>query len=81
MGNFANLRKRARISIHLMERNKIRLTKDYYPVVLPFVIVFSLLLLIYRNGRRAAWRQCLYGIGGWWAGIAGERGAPPWAAV
>jgi hypothetical protein len=80
MGDFADLRARGPLSIHLSERNKINLTRDCYPRLTPWVIAVSLPLLLYRFGRRRAWRQCLYGLGGWWAGIRAERGPPGWLA-
>jgi N-acetylglucosaminyl-diphospho-decaprenol L-rhamnosyltransferase len=80
MGQFTDLARRARLPIHLSERNKILLTRDCFPAVLPIVCAFSLVLIVYRYGRRAAWRQSLYGLAGWWAGIIGERGAPTWLA-
>jgi N-acetylglucosaminyl-diphospho-decaprenol L-rhamnosyltransferase len=81
MGDFGNLRARGPLSIHLSERNKINLTRDCFPRLTLWVIAVSLPLLLYRFGRRRAWRQCLYGARGWWAGIRAERGPPRWLGV
>jgi N-acetylglucosaminyl-diphospho-decaprenol L-rhamnosyltransferase len=79
MGNFWQFRRRARLSVHLNERNRILLTKDHYPALVLGVGVSAFALFLYRYGRRMAWRQYLYALGGWWAGVRGERGAPRWA--
>lgn len=80
MGNFWQLTRRARLSIHLGERNRLLLTKDHDPGLLVFVGASAFTLFAYRYGRRLAWRQYIYAIVGWWAGLRGERGAPQWAA-
>jgi N-acetylglucosaminyl-diphospho-decaprenol L-rhamnosyltransferase len=65
---------RSRISVYLGERNRILLTRDYFPSVLWPAAVVSLVDLCFRFGRHAAWRQLGYALAGWWAGIRDERG-------
>ena len=76
MGNFSDLKRRGRLSIYLSERNKILLTRDCFPLAVFAVAFFAAPFLIYRYGSRGAWRQCGYGLAGWWAGVRGERGNP-----
>jgi GT2 family glycosyltransferase len=81
MGASSHVKSRGRLPIHLGERNKILLTKEYFPGWLPAVAALSLALQLYRYGRRGAWRQLAFGVDGWRAGLLGERGAPPWAGI
>jgi N-acetylglucosaminyl-diphospho-decaprenol L-rhamnosyltransferase len=78
MGSSEHRGERSRLSIHLGERNKILLTRKYFPACLP-IVIFSLILLIsYRFASRGGWRRFLYEILGLWAGIMGESGKPSW---
>lgn len=65
---------RSRISVYLGERNRILLTRDYFPGVLWPAAAISLLDLCLRFGRHTAWRQLGYALSGWWAGLRNERG-------
>jgi GT2 family glycosyltransferase len=71
-------RRRARGPVHLNERNKILMTRDLTPARVPVAAVTAAVGLLLRYGRRGAWRQFGWGLAGWWAGLRGERGAPPW---
>ena len=69
---------RPRLPVYLGERNKMLLTRDFFPARLPVAAMAALALLSIRYLRRGAWRQWGYGIAGWWAGLRDERGPPIW---
>jgi len=78
-GNIVDLRGRSRLSVYLNERNRVLLSRDCYPALLPVTSVTALATFLIRFGKRRAWRQIGYGLRGWCAGLANRRGAPPWA--
>jgi len=78
-GNAPSLKARSRVSVHLGERNRLLLTRDRYPALLAVAAAAALVLLVLRFGRGRAWRQLGWALQGWAAGMAGQRGAPPWA--
>jgi len=67
--------------VYLDERNKILVTRDCFPGLLPVAAAAALLLLILRFARRRAWRQLGYALEGWSAGLANRRGPPAWIDV
>jgi hypothetical protein len=71
---------RPKLPIYLDERNKILVTRDRYPARLPVAAAASLLLILLRYARRAAWRQTGYALQGWTAGLLNRRGVPGWIA-
>lgn len=77
-GNPPDIRQRGRVPVFLNERNKILLTRDRTPGLLPIVALTALGVIVMRFGRRGAWRQLGYALDGWRAGMAGERGVPGW---
>ena len=77
-GHGPDLKSRSRLSVYLGERNRLILTRDLYPVLLPAAAAAALLLLVVRFGRGRAWRQLGYAFEGWFAGIFNRRGAPEW---
>jgi len=79
-GNAVDLRTRSRLSVYLNERNRVLLSRDCYPRLLPVNAVTTLLTMLVRFGKRRAWRQLGYGVQGWCAGLADRRGAPAWMA-
>lgn len=80
-GNAVDLRTRSRLSVYLNERNRVLLSRDCYPGMLPVNAVTTLLTMLMRFGKRRAWRQLGYGVQGWCAGLANRRGAPEWVAL
>jgi GT2 family glycosyltransferase len=80
-GNSPDVTKNTRPSIHLVERNKLLLTRDYYPLRILIVALVAFVTLFLRYPRRGAWRQLRYALGGWLAGLRNERGPPPWMNV
>jgi N-acetylglucosaminyl-diphospho-decaprenol L-rhamnosyltransferase len=77
-GSIQTVSGRSRAPVYLDERNKLLLTRDLYPPLLPVAAAASLVLIFLRFGRRRAWRQLGYGLSGWWAGLCGKRGKPSW---
>jgi N-acetylglucosaminyl-diphospho-decaprenol L-rhamnosyltransferase len=75
-GNSRDLRTRSQLSVYLGERNRLLLTRDLYPGLLPVAAPAALALLTLRFARAGAWRQWGYAIRGWAAGLANRRGAP-----
>ncbi len=69
---------RAKLPTYLDERNRLLLTRDLFPLRFPIVALGSLAFMLARFGRKRAWRQIGYGLRGWLAAIAGERGPPRW---
>jgi GT2 family glycosyltransferase len=75
IGSAASIRSRSNLSVYLTERNSLLLTRDWFPVLYPLVVLATLVLTLdylVRGDRRvfaAAWR-------GWWAGLRGETGRP-----
>jgi len=66
---------RSDLSIYLDERNKLLLSRRYYPHIYP-VIVMTTLLLLSQFVAKGASRRVGIGFRGWLAGLRGERGAP-----
>lgn len=73
-GNSVDFARRRRAPVFLNERNKLLLTRDCFPVLVPVAALSALLLMLYRYPRRRAWRQLSYGLAGWRAGLTGQRG-------
>lgn len=79
-GAHADLRSRSKLSVYLNERNRVLLSRDCFPELLPLAVFTVLATLLVRFGKRGAWRQVGYAVQGWWAGVANHRGAPNWTA-
>lgn len=77
-GNVVDLRSRSRLSVYLNERNRLLLSRDCFPLLFPVTILTALAILLMRFGKRRAWRQLLYAVEGWGAGLANRRGIPGW---
>ncbi len=75
-GAVADRRLRPRLPVYLDERNRMLLTRDHFALRLPVATPASLIRIILGGARRGAWRQIVYGLEGWWAGLAGRRGPP-----
>jgi GT2 family glycosyltransferase len=78
MGNFHDIRRRGKISVYLMERNRLHLTRDLFASRLPTVLLMTVPLLLNKYARHGAWRQFIYGLEGALAAFRGERGPPDW---
>ena len=77
-GSVAEVARRGRMPVYLDERNKLLITRDYSPGLLPVAAPAALLLLALRFGKRRAWAQLGFAIQGWTAGLFNERGKPSW---
>lgn len=77
-GSYNRTRAQPKTPVYLDERNKILVTRDCFPALLPVAGVAALILLVLRFGKRGAWRQIGYGLQGWAAGLANRRGPPAW---
>jgi GT2 family glycosyltransferase len=77
-GAHADLRSRSKLSVYLNERNRVLLSRDCFPELLPLAVFTVLATLLVRFGKRGAWRQIGYAVQGWWAGVNNHRGAPNW---
>jgi hypothetical protein len=56
------------------------LTRDCFPARLPIAAAAALFLHGWRFIRYGGWRQLRFGLAGWMAGLANERGVPAWLA-
>jgi hypothetical protein len=79
-GSVSRMSQRTRMPIYLDERNKLLITRDCFPRMLPVAAAGALLMLALRFGRRGAWAQLGYALDGWWNGLKGQRGKPAWIA-
>lgn len=70
---------RPRLPIYCDTRNRILTVRDTSPRHLPLAVCGVLLQTTLRYLPRRAWRQWLYAMEGWLAGIRNERGKPGWA--
>jgi hypothetical protein len=72
------VRLRPKTPIYLDERNKMLVTRDCFPALLPVAAVAALVLALLRFARKGAWRQLGYALDGWRAGLLNRRGPPSW---
>lgn len=63
---------------YLKERNRVLLTRELYPFLLPTVIALGIPLMAYKVWLRKGWHHFAYGLRGYFAGILGKRGVPAW---
>lgn len=77
IGSHRDRRRRSRLSVYLDERNKILFTRHNFPARLPVVALVTLALTgqYLAHGATANFGHAL---AGWWAGIRGQTGIPPW---
>jgi N-acetylglucosaminyl-diphospho-decaprenol L-rhamnosyltransferase len=65
------------LPVYLNERNRILLTKDVFPRSFPLVVITTFALILGRYLRRGAYRQVIFALEGWIAGLKGRRNLPP----
>lgn len=66
---------RSSLSVYLAERNRLLLTRRFYDLLYP-LIVLTALIFISRYLRLGAFRNFFVALSGWSAGISGEVGPP-----
>jgi GT2 family glycosyltransferase len=72
---------RSALSIYLMERNRLLLTRQHFPGIYPVVLGLCLLGLGQSYLIKGNWSGFATGMKGWLAGVRGEVGPPPKGAV
>ena len=77
-GSGGTLRTQSKLAVYLMERNRILLTRDLYPALMPVTVPLSLLHIAIKYAKAAAWRQGCYALSGWLAGLSNKRNKPSW---
>lgn len=77
-GAAVDFRRQGKTPVFLNERNRLLLTRDCFPHLLPVAACSALLLIFMRFGRRGAFRQVGFALEGWVAGIMNRRGKPSW---
>ncbi len=77
-GAGGKLRAQSKLSVYLMERNRVLLTRDLYPGLMPVAVPLSLLHIAIKYIKAGAWRQGSYALSGWLAGLGDKRNKPGW---
>jgi N-acetylglucosaminyl-diphospho-decaprenol L-rhamnosyltransferase len=77
-GYSRSLRRRSVRSVFLDERNKMLLTRNFYPLRLPVAATSALCRIVGRYARQGAFPQMVYGAFGWFMGLCGQGGRPRW---
>jgi N-acetylglucosaminyl-diphospho-decaprenol L-rhamnosyltransferase len=75
IGSSWNWKERSSLSVYLGERNKLLLTRRFYPTLYPLVVVAALLMILQYLGRGAV-KNFFVALSGWSAGLRGEEGPP-----
>ena len=73
-------KKRSRLSVYLDERNKLLLSRRFYPALYPVIVIVTLPLLA-QYVVQGAFRNAGFALQGWFAGIRGEVGPPKFMAA
>lgn len=77
IGSHRDRRLRSKLSVYLDERNKLLFTRRRHPAILPIVAITTFLLNA-QYLTAGAWANYGHAISGWWAGLRGLTGRPPW---
>lgn len=77
IGSHRNRRKRSRLAVYLDERNRLLFTRNIHPAIFPVVAGIALVLLL-QYVKAGAFTNFRHALAGWWAGIRGLEGPPPW---
>lgn len=75
IGSSVDRRARSPLSVFLDERNRLVLTRRFYPAAFPVAAVMALLFTT-QYLRAGAVRNFRVALAGWWAGLRGETGFP-----
>lgn len=77
-GGGGPVKTRSKISVYLMERNRLLLTRDLYSSLFPITSGLVLLKIVALHVRARAFKQLGFALQGWLAGWRNERGPPRW---
>ena len=66
-------------AVFLDERNKMLLTRTFFPMRLPVAACMAFVRIIGRYARQGAFLQIGFGAAGWLMGLFGRDGIPRWA--
>ena len=75
-GSSEHIAKRSPMSIYLIARNQLLLTRDLFPRRLAVTATGAIVALAAKYLRRGAWRQFGYAMSGWSASLRNEQGVP-----
>jgi N-acetylglucosaminyl-diphospho-decaprenol L-rhamnosyltransferase len=75
IGSNVDRKRRSMLSVYLDERNKLLLTRRFFPAFYPLVALITLLLTLQYLGSGAI-SNFVVALNGWLAGLRGEEGAP-----
>lgn len=75
IGSSVSRKSRSALSVYLDERNRILLTRKYFPEKLAVGFIISVLFLG-KYASAGAWRNLVFGLRGLFAGLRGEQGKP-----
>ena len=78
-GYARSLGSRSGRAVCLDERNKMLLTRSFFPARLPVAACMALVRLVGRYARQGAFLQIGFGALGWLMGLLGQAGIPRWA--
>ena len=78
-GYARSLRSRSGHAVCLDERNKMLVTRAFFPARLPVAACMALVRLVGRYARQGAFLQIGFGLAGWLMGLLGQAGIPRWA--
>lgn len=71
--------RRSSVSVYLAERNKLILSRRFFPARYPLIVIVTF-LLNFQYAVSGGWRNTAMAVRGWFAGLRGEVGLPPWLA-
>ncbi len=77
-GGGGPMRTRSRISVYLVERNRLLVNRDLFPHLFAISAAFAMFHVVFRYGKTGALAQIAYALAGWWGGVRNERGRPAW---
>ena len=80
IGSNRNRQERSMLSVYLDERNKLRISRRYFPRLYPIILVTTFVLLS-QYVYLGAYRNAMIALRGWMAGVRGEIGPPKFMSL
>jgi N-acetylglucosaminyl-diphospho-decaprenol L-rhamnosyltransferase len=77
IGSSIDRKTRSRLAVYLDERNRLLLSRRWFPLLYPLIVPLALLFTI-QYLRYGAFKNFRHAVSGWWAGVRGETGHPAW---